>query len=36
MAADLEYVSLPDSVKSLVRKQWAEIRDASGKIVAFK
>lgn len=36
MAADLEYVSLPDSVKSLVRKQWAEIKDASGKIVAFK
>ncbi|WP_280156532.1 phosphate ABC transporter substrate-binding protein PstS [Piscinibacter sp. XHJ-5] len=36
MAADLEYVSLPDPVKNLVRKQWAEIKDASGKVVAFK
>ena len=36
MAADLEYVPLPDSVKDLVRKQWAEIKDASGKQVAFK
>ena len=35
-AADLEYVSLPDSVKNLVRKQWAEIKDTSGKVVAFK
>ncbi len=36
MAADLEYVPLPDSVKALVRKQWGEIKDASGKPVAFK
>ena len=36
MASDLEYVPLPDSVKALVRKQWAEIKDASGKSVAFK
>jgi phosphate transport system substrate-binding protein len=36
MATDLEYVSLPDSVKNLARKQWAEIKDASGKVVAFK
>src|SRR5687768_15931156 len=34
MAADLEYVALPDPVKNLVRKQWAEIKDASGKVVA--
>jgi len=27
---------LPDAVKALVRKQWAEIKDASGKPVAFK
>jgi len=34
MAADLEYVTLPDSVKALVRKTWAEsIKDASGKPV---
>jgi phosphate transport system substrate-binding protein len=32
MAADLEYVSLPDSVKALVRKQWGEIKDAGGKL----
>ena len=36
MAEELEYVALPDSVKALVRKQWAEIKDASGKPVAFK
>ncbi len=37
MAAELEYVPLPDAVKSLVRKQWADnIKDASGKAVAFK
>ena len=32
MAADLEYVTLPDSVKALVRRQWAEIKDAGGKL----
>lgn len=31
MAAELEYVPLPDSVKTLVRKQWAEIKDSTGK-----
>ncbi len=36
MAAELEYVPLPDSVKALVRKQWTEIKDGSGKAVAFK
>ena len=37
MAAELEYVPLPDAVKSLVRKQWADnIKDAAGKPVAFK
>jgi phosphate transport system substrate-binding protein len=36
MASDLEYVALPDSVKALVRKQWAEIKDASGKPVLSK
>lgn len=36
MADDLDYVPLPASVKDLVRKQWAEIKDASGKAVAFK
>lgn len=36
MAEELEYVPLPDSVKALVRKQWSEIKDESGKPVAFK
>jgi len=35
-AAELEYVALPDVVKNLVRKQWGEVKDASGKQVAFK
>ncbi len=36
MAAELEYVALPANVKDLVRKQWGDIKDASGKAVAFK
>ncbi len=35
-AGELEYVALPDSVKALVRKQWAGIADASGKAIATK
>jgi len=35
MAAELEYVTLPDSLKALIHKQWAEnIKDASGKAIA--
>lgn len=37
MASDLDYVPMPDSVKTLIRKQWADsIKDASGKAVAYK
>ncbi len=36
MASDLEYVPLPASVKDLVRKQWGDIKDPSGKAVAFQ
>jgi phosphate transport system substrate-binding protein len=37
MASELEYVPLPESVKALVRKQWADnLKDASGKPVAYK
>ena len=37
MAAELDYVPMPDSVKALVRKLWADsIKDASGKAVAVK
>jgi phosphate transport system substrate-binding protein len=36
MAADLDYVPLPDSVKALVRKQWGEIKDSGGKVVVVQ
>ena len=36
MAADLEYVAMPDSVKVLVRQKWAEVKDPAGKVVSFK
>jgi phosphate transport system substrate-binding protein len=36
MADDLDYVALPTALKDLVRKQWAEVKDAAGKPVAFK
>jgi phosphate transport system substrate-binding protein len=34
MASELEYVPLPDTLKAIVRKQWGEIKDGSGKVVA--
>ena len=36
MSTDLEYVSLPDAVETLVRRSWAEIKDGTGKPIAFK
>jgi phosphate transport system substrate-binding protein len=37
MASDLDYVPMPDSVKAMIRKQWAsDIKDASGKAIAYK
>jgi phosphate transport system substrate-binding protein len=36
MAAELEYVPLPDNVKGLVQKQWGDVKDAAGKPVSFK
>ena len=36
MAADLEYVAMPESVKVQIEKSWSEIKDASGKPVAYK
>jgi phosphate transport system substrate-binding protein len=36
MADELDYVPLPDSVESLIRRQWATITDAAGKPVALK
>jgi phosphate transport system substrate-binding protein len=37
MATDLDYVPMPDSVKTLVHKLWADnLKDAGGKAVASK
>ena len=37
MASDLDYVPMPDVVKTMVRKQWSDnIKDASGKAIAYK
>ncbi len=35
-AADLDYVSLPDSLKALIHAKWANIKDTTGKTVATK
>jgi len=35
-ADDLDYVPLPEAVKALVRKQWAQIKSADGKAIAYK
>ena len=36
MADDLDYVPMPPVVKAQIEKSWAEIKDISGKPVAFK
>jgi phosphate transport system substrate-binding protein len=35
-ADDLDYVPMPDNVKATIAKAWGEVKDASGKPVAFK
>ncbi|HWU84218.1 MAG TPA: phosphate ABC transporter substrate-binding protein PstS [Rhodocyclaceae bacterium] len=35
MATELDYVPLPDSLVKLINKAWGEIKDGSGKPVAF-
>ncbi len=35
-AADLDYVPLPPAVVALIQKSWGEIKDASGKAIAYK
>jgi phosphate transport system substrate-binding protein len=35
-ATDLDYVPMPDSSKAAIRKAWGDIKDTSGKAVAFK
>ncbi len=36
MADDLDYVPMPNSVKATIEKTWADIKDASGKSIAYK
>jgi phosphate transport system substrate-binding protein len=37
MAESLDYVPMPDNVKNLVRKLWADqLKDASGKPIAVQ
>ena len=36
MASDLEYVPMPDAVKTIVRREWAKIQDGGGKAIAFR
>jgi phosphate transport system substrate-binding protein len=36
MADDLDYVPMPDSVIGAIEKSWGDIKDTSGKAVAFK
>jgi len=35
-ASNLDYVPMPDSVKAVIMKAWGEIKDSSGKAIAFK
>lgn len=35
-AADLDYVPMPESVKSVIYKSWSEIKDSSGKAIALQ
>ena len=36
MATDLEYVVLPEAVKTLVRKEWGQLRDTAAKPVPLR
>ncbi len=35
-AVDLDYVPMPPEVVAAIQKSWGDIKDASGKAVAFK
>jgi phosphate transport system substrate-binding protein len=35
-AEELDYVPMPANVKTIIEKSWAEVKDTSGKPVAFK
>ena len=36
LAADLDYVAMPDGVVAAIEKAWGQVKDASGKTVALK
>jgi phosphate transport system substrate-binding protein len=36
VADDLDYVPMPANVKAIIEKSWADIKDTSGKAVAYK
>jgi len=36
MASDLDYVPMPDSVKAQIHTLWGEVKDTSGKAIAYK
>jgi phosphate transport system substrate-binding protein len=36
VADDLDYVPMPANVKAIIEKSWADIKDSSGKAVAYK
>ncbi|MDE2076563.1 MAG: phosphate ABC transporter substrate-binding protein PstS [Burkholderiales bacterium] len=36
MASELDYVPMPESVKTVIRKQWGEMKSADGKAIAWK
>ena len=35
VADDLDYVPMPTAVKDVIRKSWSQIKDASGKAIAY-
>lgn len=35
-AGDLDYVPMPPNVKAVIEKAWGEIKDSSGKAIAYK
>ncbi|MDM0116155.1 phosphate ABC transporter substrate-binding protein PstS [Variovorax sp. J22R133] len=35
-ADDLDYVPMPDSVKTAIGEEWVEVKDASGKQISYK
>ncbi len=35
-ASELDYIVLPDAVKAMIHKEWAAVKDGSGKTIAMK